>query len=219
MLMRSFGAVFRWFSLGLVAMGLLALPRTFLSWHYQDRIHSLEAPPLVDGPTAAVVFGAGLRHDGGPTRVLADRVASAVYLYEQGVVQKLVLSGTVRDGYDEPAAMLRYARALGVPETDLHVDPDGTRTIETCRNVKRLGVPSVILVTQRYHLPRALATCDGLGLPAYGVAADLRRYRSELVWTLREFPATLVALYETYLHPQRGDERAWRSEVVARHGS
>lgn len=165
------------------------------------------------------MFGAGLRHDGGPTRVLADRVASAVYLYEQGVVHKLVLSGTVRDGYEEPAAMLRYARTLGVPEIDLHLDRGGTRTIETCRNVKRLGFPSVILVTQRYHLPRGLATCDGLGLPAYGVAADLRRYRTELVWTLREFPATVIALYETYLHPQRADDNTWRSEVTARHES
>lgn len=209
----------RWLALGCVTLGVLALPRAFVSWHYQDRIFTLESPPQPEGRTAAVVFGAGLRRDGGPTRVLADRVAAAVYLYERGFAQELVLSGTVRAGYDEPAAMLRYARVLGVPEADVQVDPGGTRTIETCRNVRALGFQSVLLVTQRYHLPRALATCDGLGLSARGVAADLRPYRSELIWTLREYPATLVALYETYFRPVRSDDQAWRSELMASHES
>lgn len=220
MLIRTLPLLLRWLLLGCVTLGVLALPRTFLSWHYQSRIHALDSLPELDPDAVALVFGAGLRRNGTPTRVLEDRIAAAVYLYRRGAVQSLVLSGTSRAGYDEPGAMQRYARALGVPDADLQLDRSGTRTIETCRRAKAAGFQSVLLVTQRYHLPRALATCDGLGLSAQGVSADLRSYRGEFVWTLREIPATLVALYEAYLQPgETTAGQALRSLLINRYGS
>lgn len=219
MLMKTSVLVFRWLMLGSLTLGLVALPRTLLSWHYRDRIYTLNDLPQVGGEAAAVVFGAGLRRDGGPTRVLADRVATAAALHTQGLASQLLLSGSVRAGYDEPEAMRGYARALGVPEAAIQLDQGGTRTIETCRNAKALGFSTVLLVSQRYHLPRALATCAGLGLEAYGVAADLRRYRSEPIWTLREYPATLIALYETYLRSAGIDSDHTPSEVTRPYGS
>lgn len=205
--------------LGSAALAALALPHLLLTWRYSGSIFTVDSPPPPDEGAVAVVFGAGLRRDGGPTRVLADRVATAAALYREGVVSELVLSGTVRGGYDEPRAMSRYAQALGVPQSAVHVDREGSRTIETCRNMRARGFAQVLLVSQRYHLPRALATCAGLGLPAQGVSADLRPYRGEFIWRLREIPATLVALWETHLSPGRPTDTAIRSEALSTHGS
>jgi len=79
-------------------------------------------------PTA-IVFGAGLRRDGSPTTVLADRVSTAVSLYQQGKVNTLLMSGSSnKTGYDEAAAMLEFALQLGVPQEDILVDSKGDRT-------------------------------------------------------------------------------------------
>ncbi|MFP3855110.1 MAG: vancomycin high temperature exclusion protein, partial [Anaerolineales bacterium] len=171
--------------------GLIALPRAWAVRRFTDRIHSLASLPK-ETRQAAVVFGAGLRWDGRPTAILADRVAAAARLYEEGLVDQLILSGTQQsDGYDEPAAMAEMALALGVPAEAIILDGAGTRTIETCRRMVNIfDVSSAYLVTQNYHLPRALATCHALGLPADGVSADLRSYRAEDYYRLREIPAT-----------------------------
>ncbi len=180
---------------------LLVLPRWWALW----RTASLIVPPA-DAPlsSSAVVFGAGLRRDGQPTTVLADRVATAVELYKLGRVSRLVLSGTVRENYDEPGSMRALALQLGVPDEAISLDPAGSRTFETCLHVRQhYGSAPVLLVSQAYHLPRALVTCSGLGVDARGVAADRRAYRTftQAFWVLREYPATLVALVDTYLVP------------------
>ncbi len=154
----------------------------------------------------AVVFGAGLLRDGTPSPVLKDRVSTAAQLYFAGKVQKLLMSGDNRFAdYNEPAAMQAYAIELGVPEEAIVLDYAGRRTYDTCYRAKHIfGVDEAILVTQNYHLPRALFTCNGIGLKAIGVAADLRTYHpySLTYWTVRELPATLVALWQVWIsHP------------------
>ena len=141
-------------------------------------------------------FGAGLRRDGAPTSVLYDRVAAAAQLYAAGKVDVLLMSGhETEEGHSEPGAM----QTLGVPSIDIVTDGMGTRTFTTCeRALSVYGVDSTLLITQSYHLPRALATCAGLGIEAQGVSADLRPYspRALQYWETREIPATLVALIE-----------------------
>jgi SanA protein len=119
--------------------------------------------PLKDQPQAqiALVFGAGLRRDGSPTAILRDRVQSAVELYKSGKVKKLLMSGdnSYLD-YNEPGAMREYALSLGVPETDIVLDYAGRRTYDSCfRALNIFGIKSAILVTQAFHLPRAVYTC------------------------------------------------------------
>ncbi len=198
---------------------LLALPRWWVAWRFDRQIHTLDQLPTRPRPVA-IVFGAGLRWNGGPTIVLADRVATAVSLYEAGLVDSLLMSGTQRsDGYDEPAAMARMALSLGVPSSAVRLDPEGTRTIETCRRAQQqFGVRSAFLVSQRYHLPRALATCQAHGVRAEGVSADLRHYRASEYWTLREYPATLVALLESLFKPRAASAEALPA-VDEPHGS
>jgi len=149
-------------------------------------------------PTA-IVFGAGLHRDGQPTTVLADRVATAAALYHQGKVSRILMSGTVRGSdYDEPSAMRSLALKIGVPAEDILVDSGGNRTLYTCLRARQIfGVEQALLISQRFHLPRALVICDASGVSAVGVAADLHPYRFQFFWELREIPATLRALWDT----------------------
>jgi vancomycin permeability regulator SanA len=151
----------------------------------------------------AIVFGAGLRRDGTPTTVLADRVAAAVDLYRAGTVSQVLLSGAGSDPRgSEPVAMRRLALELGLPENAILLDQGGTRTFTTCQRARAVfGIRQATLVTQRYHLPRALALCHAIGLQAVGTAADRHDYgrRAMSVWNWRETPATAATLLEAYI--------------------
>lgn len=190
-----------WLLLPLLLLGLaLALPRAVVVRLYADSIHTPETAPA---RPVAIVFGAGLRRDGSPSQVLADRVAAAAALYLQGRVESLLLTGSALSATrDEPAAMRQLAISLGVPEHAIRLDRQGDRTFASCqRAISIFGVSQALLVTQRFHLPRALAICHGLGIQAEGVAADRHAYsrRAQSYWNLREIPATLAAVLETYL--------------------
>jgi SanA protein len=172
----------------------------------------LYAHPLIEteqqskGSRAAIVFGAGLTRDGRPTPVLRDRVETAVNLYHAGKVEKLLMSGDNRfEYYNEPAAMRQYALDLGVPDEAIVLDFAGRRTYDTCYRAKAIfNLQEAVLVTQRFHLARALFTCTQMGLKATGVVADRRTYFpiSRLSWQIREIPATLNALLDVLVtHP------------------
>ena len=169
----------------------------------------------------AIVFGAGLRRDGSPTPVLRDRIDTAVDLYFDGKVEKLLLSGDNRYvDYNEPGAMRTYALSRGIPAEAIVLDYAGRRTYDTCYRAKHIfGLNRVILVTQKFHLKRALFTCHALGMDAIGVSADRREYRLStlLAWDLRELPATLVAFWDVYVAkpiPVMGDPEPIFSQEV-----
>jgi len=183
--------------LGLI--GLL-LPRLITALHTWTRLYGVEdVPPQ----RVAIVFGAGLRRDGTPTPVLRDRVATAAELYFAGKVEKLLMSGDNRVvEYNEPGAMRDYALSLGVPSQAIVLDYAGRSTYDTCYRAREIfGVRKAILVTQRFHLPRALYICHALGMETIGVPADRRFYwpSALLFWNMRELPATLNALLEVHL--------------------
>jgi len=185
----------------LVLLGLLVLflPRIITSVYAAFRTFSVED---IAADRVAIVFGAGLRRDGGPTAVLRDRVQTAVQLYQAGKVEKLLMSGDNRfEDYNEPEAMRQYARSLGVPDEAIVLDYAGRRTYDTCYRAKQIfGVQSAILVTQKFHLSRALFTCNALGVKAIGVEADNYYYlkRSRLYWNIREQFATMTAFWDVY---------------------
>jgi len=165
------------------------------------------SPADVEPAPAAIVFGAGLWRDGSPTPVLEDRVATAVDLYFSGKVKKILMSGDNRFVYyNEPGAMKTYALSLGVPEEDIVQDFAGRRTYDTCYRARAIfGLKDAILVTQSFHLPRALILCSGVGIQATGVSADRRVYttRSQVYWNLREVPAILISFWEIFVsHPE-----------------
>lgn len=184
----------------LAGMGILTLSRVVTGLVGWVRTYS-EA----DAPTrpVAIVFGAGLTRSGGATAVLRDRIQTAAGLYFSGKVQKLLMSGdnsTVE--YNEPAAMREYALSLGVPDEAIVLDYAGRRTYDTCYRAKAIfGVDSAILVTQAFHMPRALYLCNALGLDGIGVNAENFNYRrsSILFWNMRELAATVTALVDVHV--------------------
>jgi len=189
--------------LTIIALILFGVPRLVTQITANGKIFTATDAPR---KRVAVVFGAGLTRDGAPTAILQDRVAAAAELYKTGKVEKLLMSGDNRFvDYNEPGAMLAYAVGLGVPEEDVVLDYAGRRTYDTCYRAKEIfGLTDVLLVTQRFHLPRAIFTCTGLGLKSAGVLSDLREYRisSRLYWYMRELPATLMSLVDVWIrHP------------------
>lgn len=191
----------RWSLGGLAVLSVVvALPRLYTALKYTPQITA-----VADAPErrVAIVFGAGLRRDGRPTAVLYDRVLTAVQLYQQGKVHKLLMSGDNRfENYNEPASMKQAAVELGVPETDIVLDYAGQRTYDTCYRARHIfSLQEAVLITQNFHLPRALYLCEAVGLNAVGVSADQRTYLrgSQLVWNVREVMATAAALWDVLI--------------------
>lgn len=185
-----------------IAAAVLALPRLYTDSRYKSDIYWEQAAPSAP---VAIVFGAGLTRGGGPSLVLRDRVQTAAELYWAGKANKLLLSGDNRfDYYNEPKAMHDFALSLGLPESALALDYAGRRTYDTCLRAKVIfGVTDALLVSQHYHLDRALFTCGALGLNVRGVAADRHPYsdRAFQLWWLREFPATAQAMWDVFISP------------------
>jgi vancomycin permeability regulator SanA len=111
----------------------------------------------------AIVFGAGIWEDGTPTPMLADRVQAAIDLYKAGRVGKLLMTGdNSSPDYNEVKVMQEYAEKQGVPANDITLDYAGFSTYESCYRAKAVfGITQAVLVTQNFHLPRAVYTCDG----------------------------------------------------------
>ncbi len=182
-------------TLGLLGLFGLLLPRFILLLYAKPRTFTVATVPL---RRVAIVFGAGLWRDGSPTPVLEDRVRTAANLYFAGKVEKLLMTGDNRFvEYNEPESMRQFAVRLGVPDEDIVLDYAGRRTYDSCYRARDIfRVNSVILVTQDFHLPRALYLCNMLGVDAVGVPADMQYYRklSRAFWNLRETLATVGAI-------------------------
>ena len=181
------------------ALGII-LPRLITSLYAMNKLHLAENAP---SERTAIILGAGLRRDGRPTAVLRDRVETGVQLYFSGKVDKLLMSGDNQVvEYNEPEAMRQHALDLGVPDQDIVLDYAGRRTYDTCYRAKSIfGLESALLVTQKFHLPRALFLCNVLGIKAQGVEANNFDYsrRSLVFWNIREQFATLTAFKDVYI--------------------
>ena len=200
--------VFKWVLRLLLAMALGGIMVALLmlvlkTWvRVQSRPHVYTQPDLflqsevgrMDWP-AAIVFGAGYWPGGRPSNALADRLETAIELHQAGKVNKLLLTGDNRfEDYNEPAVMAAYLQARGIPAEDLVLDYAGRRTYDSCYRASAIfGLERAILVTQQFHLPRALFTCNQVGLQSVGVAADRRHYVRGGWYDFRELFATARA--------------------------
>ena len=181
------------------AVGLL-LPKFVVLIFAAPRTFSVEDVPQ---DRVAIVFGAGLLWDGSAGPVLSDRVETAVKLYQQGKVNKLLMSGDNRFiEHNEPEAMRQYALERGIPDEDIVLDYAGRRTYDTCYRAKHIfQVDSAILVTQAFHLPRALFLCNWFDVESTGVEANNRYFlkRSLIYWNARELFANFQAVWDVMI--------------------
>lgn len=187
------------------------LLRVWVHWRIRPRIY--DQVQFVPSTQVALVLGAGLRPDGSPTSALRDRVETAADLYKSGIVRKLLVSGDNRfEWYNEPEAMRQLAMRLGVPAEDIVLDYAGRRTYDSCYRAKEIfEVKDMVVVTQRFHLDRALYLCDALGIPSVGIVADRRVYASphRQWWQVRELVALVKAWLDIHIlhpHPVLGEK-------------
>ena len=187
-----------------IALVLLGLSRVTMILTSRDNTYDLASVPPAQ---VALVPGAGITADDRPTLALRDRIDGAIELYRAGKVQKILMSGDNSSiYYNEPGAMATYAISQGIPESDIALDFAGRRTYDTCYRAKEIfGLDSVIITTQKYHLPRMLFLCDQFGLETYGMAVRqsdylLNRY---IFWNVREIFATIAAYLDiSILNPE-----------------
>ncbi len=160
---------------------------------FSYRVRIVQTEDIQSRPVA-LVLGASLKR-GAPNGVLEDRLVAAKELYDAKKVQKLIVSGDNRTfDHNEPEAMKRFLVSRGVPIEDIVLDYAGQRTYDSCYRLRDIFAQrSVIIVTQYFHLPRALYLCNSLGVDAVGVAAE-QKYRAQW-WSayFREFFASLRA--------------------------
>lgn len=149
----------------------------------------------------AIVFGAGIKDDGSPSDALKDRLISAAELYDAGLVDKILVSGDNRFvEYNEPESMYEYlVNVKNIPSEDVVRDYAGRRTFDTCkRAIEIFDVKYAILVTQEFHLTRALFYCNSLGVDSVGYSASRQEYVFSRYYEFREFAGKYFAFFEIY---------------------
>lgn len=150
----------------------------------------IERAPVV------IVLGASVLRSGQPSDILADRLKVAADIYAAGLADKVLVSGdNGQDGYDEVNAMRAYLLDAGVAPEDLFLDHAGFDTYDSAYRARHVfGVTDAIIVTQRYHLPRALYLADRVGIRAQGVSSDLQPYVKQAWFSARESLARVKAV-------------------------
>jgi vancomycin permeability regulator SanA len=194
---------------GLVIVSVIATPIALNLYvnNITKNSRYTEAVKIPPQPVA-IVFGAGVYSDGTPSPMLADRVTAAVELYKLGRVKKILMTGdNSRENYDEVTTMQKFAVARGVPEKDITLDYAGFSTYESCYRAKKIfGVKNAVLVTQNFHLPRAVYTCRQFDIQALGLGTpDWESYSKLTVswYTFREQISIIKALWEVHVtHPK-----------------
>lgn len=184
----------------------------------QGKKHIVDAGSF-SGAHTAIVPGAYVLPDGRLCDMLADRVETAVELYRQGKVEKILMTGDHgRTSYDEVNSMRKYAQSRGIPAGDIFMDHAGFSTYESMYRAREIfGVQSAVVVTQNFHLPRAVYTARKLGLPAVGISSDRYNYPTEMneirevLARVKAFAQVVAKTRPTFLGeaiPITGDGRA-----------
>ena len=148
--------------------------------------------PFEDSMACAVVLGAKVHKGGRLSDMLRDRMDTAIALYREGKVKKLLLSGDDRGEWGEVTHMKAYAMEQGVAEEDILEDPEGYSTYETMSRAKEIyGLDSIVAVTQKYHLYRAIYIAEDFGMQVRGADATLDVYSGQLYRDFREILARI----------------------------
>ena len=191
----------RWLLPGIILIVISLIP--FLTVEAFGPSFSYREPSAVPLQPVAVVFGALVYPGSRLSPFLSERVDGAVRLYKAGRVRQLLMTGdNGRIGYDEPGAMRDAAVAAGVPATDIIVDDAGFDTYQSCFRLRsKFGITQAVLVSQNYHMPRALYVCRALGVDSVGYGVDSwGTYPGRtFVYIVREAGSDLKAFWQLYV--------------------
>ncbi len=190
----------------LLAIAAVIAINTYMCTTVNDRIISLEEAYRIDAD-CILILGAGVRDDGSPSNMLEDRLITGTQIYKNGICNILLMSGDHgTEEYDEVNCMKNYAAytpEIAIPTEDIFMDHAGFSTYESLYRARDVfGAKKVIIVTQKYHLYRALYVADALGLDAVGVSSDLRTYYGQSLRETRELAARVKDFIYTIIKPR-----------------
>lgn len=189
--------------LAALAAGTVFVPDIIVVGSAKNRIITDDEAAELENTDCVLVLGAGVR-DGNPTPMLRDRLITGISLYKSGAAPKIIMSGDHgREDYDEVNVMKSYAVENGVPDSDVFMDHAGFSTYDSVYRAKAVfEADSIIIVTQKYHLYRALYIAERLGVNAVGVSADLDDYSGQLKRDLREIAARDKDFFSCLFKPE-----------------
>ena len=166
-------------------------------------LDSIDASKLED-VDAILVLGCQVKESGYPSAMLRDRLNRSIELYDLAASNKIIMSGDHgRNEYDEVNTMKQFAMDAGIPSSDIFMDHAGFSTYESMYRAKEIfGVEKIIIVTQEYHLYRAIYDAKALGIEAYGVSSDYFRYSGQLYRDIREILARVKDFGYTLIKPE-----------------
>lgn len=175
-------------ALAILGIGALTLVDASMRLSSGKRILSPEAAAELEDVDCILVLGCLVHDSGRPSDMLSDRLRRSVDLYDRGAAPKLLMSGDHgREDYDEVDAMKRYAVDAGIPSEDVFMDHAGFSTYESLYRARDVfQAKTVLIVTQEYHLYRALYIAKRLGLEAWGVSSDYHTYWGQSMREVRE---------------------------------
>jgi vancomycin permeability regulator SanA len=191
-------------ALGLLGIGMILGINAYVMSVGGARILTAQEAAQLEGIDCIIVLGCQVKPNGTPSHMLHDRLQRGVELYQMNAAPKILMSGDHgRVEYNEVATMKQFALDEGVPSEDVFMDHAGFSTYETMYRAKEVfDAHKVIIVTQEYHLYRALYIADKLGLDAYGVSSDYRTYAGQIVRDVREVLARCKDFVTTIFKPK-----------------
>lgn len=190
-------------ALGIVGAGIVFGIDAYVVHSTSDQILSPEDAALLEDVDCILVLGCKVQSDGTPSAMLEDRLRRSVELYHAGTAPKLLMSGDHGTmTYNEVQSMKQYAIDYNIASGNIFMDHAGFSTYESLIRAKEIfGAKKIIIVTQRYHLYRALYIAEKLGLEAYGVSADYRNYAGQIVREIREILARNKDFFTALIQP------------------
>jgi vancomycin permeability regulator SanA len=196
-----------WIVLGVLFLVLIWGPSIYANLSTRGERYDLAKTSLISNVPkrkVALVFGAGVYPSGKPTPYLQWRVETAVKLYKAHRVERILMSGDNSTlHYNEPVAMGKLAETLGVPAKDIILDYAGLSTYESCYRANAIfKINDAIVVSQGYHLPRAVMTCNALGIDTIGVSAQRPQRDFTPIYIMREWISTDKAALQLIFKPK-----------------
>lgn len=182
-----------------IGLGILFIPNEYVKITSKKYVDT----NIEEEIDCILVLGAGVWGDE-PSPMLKDRLDRAIELYKSGKSIKIIMSGDHgKEGYDEVNIMKRYAIKEGIPSENIFMDHAGFSTYDSMYRAKYIfGVKNIIVVSQEYHLYRAIYIAHKLGINAYGVSAEHINYSGQLNREIREMLARDKDFFKVIFKPK-----------------
>ena len=201
--------------IAIIAVAILGI-NFYVVFSTKNKIISEEQAKQIENADCILILGAGIWGDK-PSPMLEDRLLQGIELYKQGVAPKIIMSGDhTREDYDEVNVMKTFAIEHGVPSEDIFMDHAGISTYDSMYRAKEIfGINKMVVVTQKYHLYRALYVANSLDIECYGIGADPRIYAGQFYRELREILARDKDFVKCIFKPQA----TYLGETISVNGS